>query len=335
MNLPNHNPPLTLVRSIVFGLFLILGCGTSWAAEGKSSNPFVSVNANEQGLTSFLNELLGAAGYSTVISSAVEGRVNGRFEGRLDTLLRDLSRKQAITFYKVGKIVYVYRTGEIGARILSTQPAQAQRLNAAARRLGMFDENNFLAKADNGTVVAVGTPRFLDQLDELARAEKAGKPPQLAPSVPSAPAYAGGPTTKPAIPAKTATQSTATRLAAVQKKKVILGPPPIVATVPPPPPMATSNVTSAGSAATSAATAAAPGIEPNAATPGGASALRSRLPDLTPTVIEAPPASNTSISSPTLAQNSPAASNSREPLRPRIVWRSAYAPPGATTDVSN
>ncbi len=36
----------------------------------------------------------------------------------------------------------------------------------------MFDSNNFLARAENGTVVAVGTPRFLDQLDELAQADK-------------------------------------------------------------------------------------------------------------------------------------------------------------------
>lgn len=86
------------ILALFVGLFFTIGVGSTEAQTAKPANPIVSVNAREQRLTAFLNELLGAAGYSTVVSSAVDGRVSGRFNGRLDAIMNDLSRKQAITF---------------------------------------------------------------------------------------------------------------------------------------------------------------------------------------------------------------------------------------------
>lgn len=115
MNQPNRKTFVASLVAILVGLSLIILAGASRAEAIAATNPLVSVNARDQSLTAFLNELLGAAGYSTVISSAVDSRVSGRFDGRLDTVLGDLARKQAITFYRTGKIIYVYRTDEIGA----------------------------------------------------------------------------------------------------------------------------------------------------------------------------------------------------------------------------
>lgn len=313
------------LAALIFWIFLGLSPGSSWAAETKQANPIVSVNAREQGLTAFLNELLGAAGYSTVISSAVDGLVSGRFEGRLDTVLRDLSRKQAITFHKTGKIIYVYRTGEIGARILSTKPSEAERLSKTARRMGMFDENNFLARADNGTVVAVGTPRLLDQLDDLAQAEKAGKS-QLAATSRStqfetraAAELATRTTSKPA-----STKPPMTKLASY-KTRAIKSPPPVVATVPPPPaPIVSSTAAQGADSAVAAGKSSATSAIVNANAGGP---IRSVLPEFTPAVIEVPLSAAIALNGNVLAQNAPTASLDRAPLRPRIVWRSAYTPP--------
>ena len=58
------------ILALFVGLFFTIGVGSTEAQTAKPANPIVSVNAREQRLTAFLNELLGAAGYSTVISSA-------------------------------------------------------------------------------------------------------------------------------------------------------------------------------------------------------------------------------------------------------------------------
>jgi type II secretory pathway component GspD/PulD (secretin) len=317
MNSFTHRSLVFGILTFVVGLFCTVGVGSTEAQTAKPANPIVSVNAREQSLTAFLNELLGAAGYSTVISSAVEGRVSGRFNGRLDAILSDLSRKQAITFYRTGKIVYVYRTGEIGARILSTKPAQAERLTRVARKLGMFDDNNFLARADNGTVVAVGTPRFLDQLDELADADRsdsaAVKTDKLAKTQASsvmrpqrslisamAPVARKRPKTASAKLASGATQAPATGQTA-------------------------ASAPSAASATATAATTASLGANGSSSVAQSANLanpLPTALPDLTPAVVESVPVG--SGASTLVAQSSTA---ERPVLRPRIVWRSAYAPP--------
>jgi type II secretory pathway component GspD/PulD (secretin) len=330
MNQPTRRTAVASLATILFGLSLMLLAGASRAEAIAATNPLISVNARDQSLTAFLNELLGAAGYSTVISSAVDGRVSGRFDGRLDTVLGDLARKQAITFYRTGKIIYVYRTGEIGARILSTKPAQADRLTRVARKLGMFDSNNFLARAENGTVVAVGTPRFLDQLDELAQADKselatarAATPGnlisanvqrqarKLADSSRIAQAERLASSDRVAKP-RTVAKASATGIAAKTRVGPTLGPQPV----------SIVTIDNSGIKPTSPAgqplTAESANSFANSSNP-----LSTALPELTPFVLDVP-ASTGSANSSLQAQNT---ATDRTPLRPRIVWRSAYAPP--------
>jgi hypothetical protein len=256
-------------------------------AEDKRAGETFSLDVRDQRLTTFLNELLGAAGYATVISNSVEGTVNGAFQGTMDTVLREVARKNSVAFYKVGKVMFVYSNAEINARILPTKPSQADDLTQRARDRRMTDASNYLARAENGTVVAVGTPRFLELVDDLAR------------QVELNPAKVRRPAPNAMTASKSGVQKTGSAKAAA------------------------AQAGAAGSKTTTDAerTAALKPFNLDAGTtPSGPAAPQFNDPStLTPLVQELAPQAP--------AASTQSASAGRAPLRPSVVWRSAYAPP--------
>lgn len=148
-------------------------CGLASAAVPPLSGRDVLLTPREQPVAAFLQELLGANGLSVVVSPAVKGTVNGRFQGKPDTILRDVVRAFSVTPYYDGAVVHVYGNNEITTRTLPISSAQADRVVNLVNELRISDGKNHLRRTQSGALVVVGTPRFLEQIDEVLRADLA------------------------------------------------------------------------------------------------------------------------------------------------------------------
>jgi type III secretion protein C len=325
---------------------LVIGAGIADAAPTPRANRALNLNVQDQRLSAFLNELLGAEGFSTVMSPAVDGLVNGKFSGSLDAILGEISRRHYVTFYRIDRVIYVYGDAEVTARTLASNPALAQRLTQQVRDQRMADDKNFLARSDNGTVVAVGTPRFHERLAELVRASDWPAQPTVrraAPNLAKRPAKPKPTPIAATLAAKPqATDSTAV-VAAPEPQRTSDSMPtltPPLLTPPLPSPAATVAGTSANGAVAvseSSGAGAAPSTT-SAAPPALAAPLRPRFVWRSAYARPEPVQANEAIASPAAATATTAiaattttipADPATAKVTPRFVWRSAYAKPPA------
>lgn len=141
------------------------------AGEHPGAGRKVSLVAREQPLAAFLQDLYAHVDAPVSVSPAVQGVVNGRFDGTVQSVFRDLARSFSLSSYYDGAAIHVYPASEVGTRTYSTDPAQAARIQAGAVELGLPDSRNTLRITQSGTLVAIGGPRFLQQMDDLVRAD--------------------------------------------------------------------------------------------------------------------------------------------------------------------
>jgi type III secretion protein C len=139
------------------------------AAALPTDLPTVAITAREQPVGAFLRDLLGQLDQTVIVSDAVSGSVNGSFNAPADRTLRDILRAFALIAYNDGAAIYVYSAGETTTRSIPLGPGEAPRLIRMAQSLQLTDGQNRLRVASDGLVVATGTPRFVEQVAELAR----------------------------------------------------------------------------------------------------------------------------------------------------------------------
>jgi type III secretion protein C len=131
--------------------------------------PTVSITAREQPVANFLRDLFGQLDRTVIVSDGVSGSVNGSFTGPGDRVFRDILRAFSLIAYDDGAAIYVYRDTELATRTIPLGPGEAARLVRMAGTLRLIDSQNRLRIASDGLVVATGTPRFVEQVAELAR----------------------------------------------------------------------------------------------------------------------------------------------------------------------
>lgn len=146
------------------------------AGEPPGLNRKVTLMAREQPLAAFLQQLFAGIEVPVSVSPSAQGVVNGRFEGTVQTVLRDISRSFSLSAYFDGAAMHLYPASEIGTRTYATDAAQANRIRRTATELGLPDARNTLRSTQGGTLVAIGGPRFLQQMDDLVRADAAQSP---------------------------------------------------------------------------------------------------------------------------------------------------------------
>ncbi|MEI7446739.1 MAG: type III secretion system outer membrane ring subunit SctC, partial [Burkholderiales bacterium] len=143
----------------------------AWAGEPPGTGRRVVLVAREQPLAAFLQDLFANVEAPVSVSPALQGVVNGRFEGSVQSVFRDLARSFSLSAYYDGAAVHVYPASEVGTRTYPTDPTQAARIQAGAQELGLPDSRNTIRITQSGTLVAIGGPRFLQQMDDLVRAD--------------------------------------------------------------------------------------------------------------------------------------------------------------------
>lgn len=143
----------------------------SMAGEPPGVGRTVTLLAREQPLASFLQELFAGVDVPVSVSPAAQGVVNGRFEGSVQNVFRDVARSFSVSGYYDGAAMHLYPASEIGTRTYATDSTQAARIQRTARELSLPDSRNTLRATQGGTLVAIGGPRFLQQMDDLVRAD--------------------------------------------------------------------------------------------------------------------------------------------------------------------
>ncbi len=153
---------------------LLAGALTAAAVTGAqaAAPPFgastVSITAREQPIGDFLKDLFAQSGLTVVLSPDLTGQVNGAFKGPAGRVYQGVARAFSLLTYYDGVAVYVYPSTQISSRAVEAPVSDAPRIQAAVRQLGLPDAQNQV-RVSNHLLVATGSKRFLDQVDELSK----------------------------------------------------------------------------------------------------------------------------------------------------------------------
>jgi type III secretion protein C len=128
----------------------------------------VDLTAREQPISQFLQNFYSQIGVPVVISSSVAGTINGVFRGPAAKIDADVSKAFDLVTYYDGGAAYVYTASQLSSRSFPISASASRRVDRAARQLGLMDNRNTL-RATGDMLLASGAPRFLQQVDELAR----------------------------------------------------------------------------------------------------------------------------------------------------------------------
>lgn len=154
------------------------------------------LSPRDQPISAFLRDLFGRVGRPVVSSANLTGTVNGVFRGSVNKIYADVARAFNLVSYDDGAALYVYQAAEVSVQTLDVGQAAAQRVARQVASQRLVDRRNFVRIAADGTLVASGTPRFLQQVSQLARGAEAG-------GVPSGSPLVGGTFAPPAPPPPT------------------------------------------------------------------------------------------------------------------------------------
>jgi type III secretion protein C len=168
-------------RAIVATLFVATA---AHAGTMPNSGRNVSINAREQPIAAFMQTLMAAVDVPVSVSPTLTANVNGTFAGSAEKVLRDISRVYNLVTYYDGAVMHVVPAAEVATRTYAVTPRMSDKILRDAFDLGLPDLRNTLRNTGNGNLVAVGAKRFLEQIDELARA---GLTQQQAAAAPPAP----------------------------------------------------------------------------------------------------------------------------------------------------
>jgi type III secretion protein C len=170
------HPMKPIPRSLPSRLAALLLAGACLAAQAAPI-PFaerrVQLTAREQPVAQFLEDLFGQVDVPVSVSDKVRGAVNGAFEGDAERVWAKVARSFNLVGYYDGTVVHVYVPSELGTRTLPMSREAAARVRRSAQELNMLDTRHTLRATAEGTLVAAGTRRFLDQVEELAQGQRA------------------------------------------------------------------------------------------------------------------------------------------------------------------
>lgn len=175
------NPRRRTARAAFVALVATLAALGAWVLSTVPAHaapiPFaertVQLTAREQPLALFLQDLFGLVDLPVSASANLKGNVNGTFNGPAEKVWRDVARSFGLIEYYDGAVVHIYVPSELGTRTLPVSRTAAERVLRSARELRMLDARNTLRTTGEGTLIAAGTRRFLEQIDELARSQTA------------------------------------------------------------------------------------------------------------------------------------------------------------------
>ncbi len=131
----------------------------------------VPLTAREQPIAAFLQDLFGRIDIPVVVSPSLKGAVNGSFTGPAERTWRTVSRAFNAVEYYDGAVLYVYSPADMATRTLPLPASVGQRVLRTVTEMRLPDTRNTLRSTREGTLIVSGTRRFIEQVDEIARAQ--------------------------------------------------------------------------------------------------------------------------------------------------------------------
>lgn len=149
---------------------LLLATPPAIAADPPFPTRSVSLSPRNQDIAAFVREFYGATGLNVVVDARVSGKINGRFSGPPAQVWATVSRSFNLVAYYDGSVVTVYSGDQIETRTLTVPPGRSNELTAAIADAGLTDMTNRVRPTSPTTLLAMGVPKFLDQVQQLAAA---------------------------------------------------------------------------------------------------------------------------------------------------------------------
>lgn len=139
------------------------------AAPVPVTDKSVTLLARETSVNEFLVELFGLMEIPVVISDQVKGTVNGDFTDTASSLL-DTTMKtfQLVTYYD-GQVAHVYNAYDLQQKLLPVSAAVGNKIIAQVQQLNLIDRHNNAGPAGEGGLTVRGTPRFIEQVNDISR----------------------------------------------------------------------------------------------------------------------------------------------------------------------
>jgi type III secretion protein C len=158
-----------LLVCLAFALASFIGHAT--AAVIPFQREQVNYDLKDEPLKDFLERFFAEQNLQAVVSPLVAnqgGTLNGPRAGTPEQVFRSIAASNQLTAYYDGGAVYIYKLSERITRYFAVPPLKTQDFVRAFQEMRLGDSNNsFSARADTGLVVVSGTPRFIDQAQEL------------------------------------------------------------------------------------------------------------------------------------------------------------------------
>src|SRR5688500_9600271 len=160
-----------VMRLVAAVLLLAPCCMQAIAAPIQFTRNQVSYDLKGESLKEFLTRFFAEQGLQVVLSPLVEsqgGTLNGPRSGSAEQVFRSIASANQLTAYYDGGAVYIYKINERITRYLAVPSSRVEEFARAFHEMRLGDSaNTFNARADSGLVVVSGTPRFVEQAQEL------------------------------------------------------------------------------------------------------------------------------------------------------------------------
>lgn len=167
---PTARKSLKTALLAMASLATLLGLSAPAAAgDPPIGNQTLQIAPREQPVGQFLQSFFGQLGVPVIISPNLRGTVNGAFSGPASTIFSQVADAFDLVAYYDGRAVYIYQTSELTSQSIPASPQMLRRVRATAQEMGLLDSRNTLQPAGQ-MLIANGTRRFIQQIDEIARA---------------------------------------------------------------------------------------------------------------------------------------------------------------------
>jgi len=144
----------------------------------------VSITAREQPIAAFLQDLSADVEVPIAVSPKVTGTVNGTFSGPAGKVLHEVARVYNLVGYFDGAVMHVVPASELATRTFAVPRTVAERALRDSYELGLPDARDTVRTTADGDLVAFGTPRFIEQIEDLLRAAQTAQEAAAAPPTP-------------------------------------------------------------------------------------------------------------------------------------------------------
>jgi len=129
----------------------------------------ITLMARETSVNEFLIELFGLVGVPVVVNDQVKGTVNGDWKNTAQELHQHTMKSFQLVTYYDGQVAHVYNAHDLQQRMLPVSIGVGNKIISQVNQLALGDQHNAVGPAGEGGLVVRGTPRFIEQVDEISR----------------------------------------------------------------------------------------------------------------------------------------------------------------------